>query len=35
MYFLPNNVTVGQKISTNPAIPFSLGMCCSPFFNKF
>ena len=35
IHFIPNRASVGQKISTNSAKPFSLGMCCSPFFNKF
>ena len=28
------NAAVGQKICTMPAVPFGLGVCCSPFLNK-
>lgn len=34
IYFIPAHYSPGQKISTMPVIPFSLGVCCSPFFNK-
>ena len=35
IHFIPLSANRGQKISTLPAIPFSLGVCCSPWFNKF
>jgi len=35
IYYTPHSATVGQKISTQSTLPFSLGTCCSPFFNKF
>lgn len=34
IHFIPYSVPVGQKVSTLPAIPLSLAVCCSPFFNK-
>ena len=35
IHFVPFAATMGQKISTLPGKPFDLGMCCSPWFNKF
>lgn len=35
IHFINQGATVGQKISTLPAKPLNLGLCCSPFFNKF
>ena len=32
--FIPYDGRQGQMISTNCELPFSLGICCSPFFNK-
>ena len=34
IHFVPYSATMGQKIMTMPAKPFSLGLCCSPYFNK-
>ena len=34
IHFVPRQAIIGQKISTVPAKPFSLAICCSPFFNK-
>ena len=33
--FIPSGATVGQKISTLPAKPLNIGVCCSPFLNKY
>ena len=35
IHFVPFSATKGQKINTMSARPFSMGICCSPFFNKF
>jgi hypothetical protein len=35
IHFVPYTAAVGQKISTLSGKPFDLGMCCSPWFNKF
>ena len=33
--FVPDGTATGQKISTNPGQPLGLGVCLSPFLNKF
>jgi len=35
IHFVPLSATMGQKISTLPGKPFEIGLCCSPWFNKF
>ena len=35
IHFIPYNAAVGQKICLNNGGSFSLGICMSPFFNKF
>jgi hypothetical protein len=35
IHLVPQSAIVGQKISTLSEKPLSLGICCSPFFNKF
>lgn len=34
IYFITQHYSSGQKISILSANPFSLGVCCHPFFNK-
>jgi hypothetical protein len=33
--FIASGAPVGQKISTLPAKPLNIGVCCSPFLNKY
>ena len=33
--FIPGSAAVGQRISTNPAIPFGVDTCLSSYLNKF
>ena len=35
IHFIPCQAAVGQKITTLCAKPFDIGLCLSPFFNKF
>jgi hypothetical protein len=35
IHFVPEDADRGQKISTIPAKPLNIGVCCSPFLNKF
>ena len=35
IYFIMQSGIVGQKVTTGSALPFSFGVCVSPFFNKF
>ena len=35
IHFVPLSATMGQKISTLPGKLFEIGLCCSPWFNKF
>jgi hypothetical protein len=35
IHFVPVTARVGQKISTNPAIPFGTDTCLSSYLNKF
>ena len=35
IHFIPFNANIGQKISTLPAKPLNIGVCCSPFLNKY
>ena len=35
IHFVPFNANRGQEISTLPAKPLNIGVCCSPFLNKF
>ena len=35
IHFVSVGAGVGQKISTNPGAPLGVGMCLSPFLNKF
>ena len=32
---IPSSANRGQKITTQSSIPFGIGVCCSPFFNKY
>ena len=35
IHFIPHYGGVGQVITTGSSVPFEIGTCCSPFFNKF
>jgi len=35
IHFMPYSAARGQKVITIPCVPFSAGMCLSPFMNRF
>lgn len=34
IYLVPNGARLGEVMLTLPAVPYSKGICCHPFFNK-